>query len=97
MKIHINGQPADFEAYSMSYGNDLLDGVLLDMPETYIWLSDHIEEARDIIDQLPDNIEHFDMTGCEIDWEEVPHCWVFSSIERAIVKTAEIVCIEAVE
>ena len=63
MILRINGEPTEFEAYSLGYDNDLLDGVLLDMPETYIWYSFlskklpiHLEHSYDI---LNNNIEYF--------------------------------------
>lgn len=33
MKININGEPTEFEAYSLAYDNDMLNGILLDLPE----------------------------------------------------------------
>jgi len=95
VKLNINGELTEFTAYSIAYGNDITDGIILDMPKTYVYLSDHIKEARDIQQELPDNIEHFDLTGCDIDWTQAPHCWVMNTIKRAIVKTAELVCMEA--
>jgi len=93
--LRINGEPTEFEAYSLGYGNDLLDGVLLDMPETYVYLSDHVEDAREMQALLPDDMQHFDLTGCDPDFEQVPHKWVLESVGRMIVRTAERVCIEA--
>jgi hypothetical protein len=95
MILRINGEPTEFEAYSLGYDNDLLDGVLLDMPETYIFLSDHVEDAREMQALLPDDMQHFDLTGCDPYFEQVPHKWVLESVGRMIVRTAERVCIEA--
>ena len=95
MILRINGEPTEFEAYSLGYVNDLLDGVLLDMPETYIFLSDHVEDAREMQALLPDDMQHFDLTGCDPDFEQVPHKWVLESVGRMIVRTAEKVYIEA--
>lgn len=92
MQLRFNGELMDFEAYSVSYGNDILDGVLLDMPENYIFLSDHSEEAREMQAQLSEEIEHFDLTGCEVDFEQPPHSWVIKSVGRMIVRTAEMLC-----
>lgn len=33
MILRINGEPTEFEAYSLAYDNDMLDGILLDPPE----------------------------------------------------------------
>jgi len=92
MRIKINGEPRDFEAYSLSYGNDMLDGVILDLDEDYIWLSDHVEEAREMQAQLPDDIEHFDMSGCDIDFSVEPHCYVLQAVARLVVRSAEKEC-----
>ncbi|MCA9312767.1 hypothetical protein KDA08_00390 [Candidatus Saccharibacteria bacterium] len=96
MIFRINGEPTEFEAYSLGYDNDLLDGVLLDMPQTYVYLSDHVEDAREMQALLPDDMQHFDLTGSDPDFEQVPHKWVLRSVERMIVKTAEQACREAV-
>lgn len=53
MKIHLNGNEVDCEAYSLSYGGgdeDLLNGVLINMPEHYIFLSDHVEIHRELME-----------------------------------------------
>ena len=42
MKININGETYEATAHSVTYPNDLLNGVLLDMPENYAFLSEHI-------------------------------------------------------
>ena len=97
MKLRVDGELVDCEAYSLSYGNDLLDGVILDLPDHYIYLSDHVEEARDMMAQLPDDIQHFDLNGYDVDWEQVPHCYVLQSVGRMIVRSAEEACSEAAE
>ena len=89
MILRINGEPTEFEAYSLGYDNDLLDGVLLDMPQTYVYLSDHVEAHRDMQADLPDDIEHFNFSGCEIDWEEEPFCHIAKAVGRLIVQSAE--------
>lgn len=94
MILRINGEPTEFEAYSLGYDNYLLDGVLLDMPDTYIFLSDHVEDAREMQAELPDDIAHFDLTGCDPDFEQVPHKWVLESVGRMMVRTAEVICNE---
>ena len=92
MKLRVNGELRDCEAYSLSYGNDMLDGVILDLDDTYIWLSDHVEESRDMQAQLPDDIDHFDMSGCDIDFSVEPHRYVLQAVARLIVRSAEKEC-----
>lgn len=99
MRILINNEPVECEAYSFGFGDenhDLMDGCLIDLPgdERYsggyfIFLSDHVEAHRDMMCDLPDDIEHFDFSGCEIDWEEEPFIHVARAVGRLIVQSAE--------
>jgi len=91
MKMQLNGEIVDMTPYSLAYGNDLLDGVLLDMPDNYIFLSDHIESHRDVMEDIAE-LEHFDLTGCDIDFDQAPHSWVVMSVARTVVASAEKVC-----
>jgi len=98
MRILINNEPVECEAYSFGFGDeshDLMDGIIIDMPGHYIFLSDHVEAHRDMQADLPDDIEHFNFSGCEIDWEEEPFCHIAKAVGRLIVQSAEKVCIEA--
>jgi len=92
MRILINNEPVECEAYSFGFGDeshDLMDGIIIDMPGHYIFLSDHVEAHRDMQADLPDDIEHFDFSGCEIDWEEEPFIHVARAVGRLIVQSAE--------
>jgi hypothetical protein len=98
MRILINNEPVECEAYSFGFGDeshDLMDGIIISMPGHYIFLSDHVEAHRQAQADLPDDIEHFDFSGCEIDWQEEPFCHIAKAVGRMIVRTAEKVCIEA--
>ena len=90
MIIKINGEPNECEAYSVAYPNDILDGVILDMPEMYIFLSDHVDSHRDLQGAIDDDdIEYFDMSDSDIDYSQKPHSWVVQSVGRLIVMEAE--------
>lgn len=92
MRILINNEPVECEAYSFGFGDenhDLMDGIIIDMPGHYIFLSDHVEAHRDMQADLPDDIEHFNFSGCEIDWEEEPFIHVARAVGRLIVQSAE--------
>ena len=30
-------------------------------------------------------IEHFDLTDCEVDYDDVPHVWIIKSVGRMVV------------
>ena len=92
MILRINNEPVECEAYSFGFGDeshDLMDGIIIDMPGHYIFLSDHVEAHRDMQADLPDDIEHFDFSGCEIDWQEEPFCNIARAVGRLIVMSAE--------
>ena len=98
MRFEINGVPTEVTFFSMDYGEarDVMNGVYVDMPKDYIYLSDHVEGHREFmedIDEVP--MDHFNLEGCQIDWSEPPHSWILRSVERMIVRTAEQACIEA--
>ena len=88
MKIRLNGEVVDAEAYSVGYRNDLLDGILIDVGEHYIFLSDHVEEHRELMDDI-EEVEHFDLSDCEVDYDQPPHSWVLKSVGKMVVATAE--------
>lgn len=98
MRFEINGVPTEVSFFSMGYGEarDVMNGVYVDMPKDYIYLSDHVEGHREFmeeIDEVP--MDHFNLEGCQIDWSTPPHSWILHSVERMIVQTAEQACIEA--
>lgn len=97
MSLYINGEPTEGKLYSVGYKNDMMDGVLIDTPGFYGHLSDHEELDREIMEGMEDEpMEHF-YIATDVDWEEVPHCWILRSITSKIITTAEQVCAEACE
>lgn len=90
MKLFINSEPIEGSAYSLSYPSDILDGILIDMPENYIFLSDHVEEHRAFMEEIEDPVEHFDLTKTDVNYAEPPHSWVVRSVGRLLVATAEV-------
>lgn len=92
MRILINNEPVECEAYSLNYGDeehDMMNGILLDMENHTIFLSDMDASHREAMEHLNGEIEHFNLADCEIDWDDVPHCYVRQAIGRLIVRTAE--------
>lgn len=94
MQIRLNGEVVDAEAYSLSYPSDILDGVLIDVGENYIFLSDHVEHHRELMEDI-EELEHFDMSDYEIDYDAAPHCWVVKSVGNMVVQSAEKITEEA--
>lgn len=88
MKFEINHKVMEGEAYSVAYPNDLLDGVLLDLDESYLFLSDHIEEHR-LVQEKIGEMQFFDMADMEIDIDKAPHSWVVRSVGKLIINEAE--------
>lgn len=98
MKFTINGVETEGSLNSLNFGNDMMNGVLIDMPNNYVFLSDHVESHRDFMEAVIDApTEHFNLEGYEIDWDHAPHSWVFQAIAKQIIDTAEQVCAEACE
>lgn len=76
--------------YSVSYPSELADGIFIDMNDTYCFISDHIEEHRELMEELSDEpAEHFDMSELEIDWDKQPHAWILRSLEKIVVSSCE--------
>lgn len=74
--------------YIVSYPNDIMDGVLIDLDDNYAFISAHTPGYDSFLDQLDDEgIGYFAIE--EFDPEEYPHKWVLQSIARLIVKVAE--------
>lgn len=97
MIYEINGKRYDGRAFSIQYANDMMSGVLIDMPKKFIWFSDSVDTHADCIDAIEDagEMEIHDLSDCDIDWTEKPHSWVFRSMVNYIVQSAEQLCIEA--
>lgn len=74
--------------YIVSYPNDIMDGVLIDLDDNYAFISAHTPGYDSLLDQLDEegvgwySVEEFDE-------DEYPHKWVLQSIGRLIVKAAE--------
>jgi len=72
------------------YDNELLDGILIDIDDSYAFISAHSTGFDEVADQLEtEGVECFDMQGCEIDYNQPPHNWVIHSIGKLIVREAE--------
>jgi len=100
MKLNINGEPTEANLYSLDYGEhrDIMNGILFDMPENYIFLSDQVESHRDAMEDMIDEpCEVANMATADIDWSVAPHSWVLKSVQRMIVHTAEEACREEVD
>lgn len=100
MIFSFNGEQHEAKSVSkVDYGNDLVNGMLLDFPEQYTFLSDNVENQRDFIAEIEEDededVQYYDLSDCEIDWDRPPHSWVLKSVGKMIANTAEQVCIEA--
>lgn len=86
----INGEHRDVTFYSFALPNDMMDGILGDLTETYFFLSDHVETSRDFMEDIDDeDIEHYDLTEYEVDIDKPPFLWIVRCLEKKIVNTAE--------
>lgn len=75
--------------YIVSYPNDLLDGVLIDLDDNYAFISAHTPGYSELLDELDtEGIESFQMDE-DTDMSVQPHCWVMKSVGRLIVAEAE--------
>lgn len=97
MKYEVNGETKEGKAYSLSYDNDMMDGILIDFPTTYAFFSDSVPEHKKSLEYIEDHdaltIKEFE--GVDIDWNIAPHSWVFRSVVKLVTETAEQVCKEA--
>ena len=76
--------------YSVAYPSELACGVLIDMEGHYAFLSEHVESHREAIDDITDeDTEHYDMSGCDIEWDKPPHSWILNSLCQIVVASAE--------
>lgn len=100
MKFNFGGEEHEPQGiYRIDYGNELVDGVIVDFPSHYTFLSDHVEEhtiLQEYIDEeQPEGIDYFDLTEIEIDESTPPHSWIIRSVADLVVKSAEEACQEA--
>lgn len=89
MKMQVNGQEVDASLYSVSYPNDMLDGILIDLPESYGFLSDHVAHHRELMTDFDDEVEHFDLSDADVDYTKPPHKWVVDSVVKLVIRSAE--------
>lgn len=88
MKISVHGQQLEVTPFALGYPNDILDGVFLNGEGNYLFLSDHVEGHRGVQDKLGE-MDYYDMSEQDIDYEELPHQWVVNSVAKLVVLTAE--------
>ena len=75
--------------YILSYPNDLLDGVIIDLDDNYAFISAHTPGYKDLLDELDTEGVGWFSIDEGVDMEEQPHCWVLKSISKLIVAEAE--------
>lgn len=75
--------------YIVSYPNDLLDGVLIDLEDNYAFISAHTPGYGSLLDDLDsEGIGYFSISE-DYNPDEQPHCWVMQSVGRLIIASAE--------
>lgn len=75
--------------YIVSYPNDILDGILIDLDANFAFISAHTPGYAELLDELDsEGIESFQMDE-DADMSVQPHCWVMKSIGKLIVAEAE--------
>lgn len=88
MRVRYNGEEVDAIPHGLSYANELLDGVFLDMDDDYAFLSANVPEHRELIEQIDEEYEHYDLTDCDVDYKDIPHKWVVQSVANIVIKSA---------
>ena len=80
--------------YRVTYQSELLDGILLDFPNNYVFLSEFEDTHADILEEIEecDEAQDFNLTDCDVDYDQKPHKWVVQSVGRLIIETAEELC-----
>lgn len=74
--------------YIVSYPNDLMDGILIDIDDQYAFISAHTEGYGEVLDQLDqEGVGYFSVE--EFDPSEPPHSWLLQSLSKLIVQNAE--------
>lgn len=91
MRVH--GREINQEnACILSYPNDLLDGIFVDVDEnTYAFISAHSPGYQALTEQLQEvGVQWFDLSDREdVHYTEQPHSWVVESVGRMVVASAE--------
>jgi len=96
MKFTLHGEEMEGKVYSIDYPNDLMNGIYVDFTDDYIFLSDVCVDHREYIEYMEDEVmEHFDLTQMDIDLDKAPHSWIIKSLTNVVIKSAEILCMEA--
>lgn len=74
--------------YIVSYPNDIMDGVLIDLDDNYAFISAHTTGYAELLDELDrEGVGYFSIE--EFDENEPPHSWLLQSLGKIIVKEAE--------
>lgn len=75
--------------YVVSYDNDMLDGVLIDLDDNFAFISAHTSGYDGVLEELDElGVGYYAVEG-EPDFEQAPHSWVLKSVANLIVKDAE--------
>jgi hypothetical protein len=79
----------------LHYDNDILDGLYIDLDETYAFVTLHEEShVYPILQAGEMGVVDYFQEG-EIDYTQPPHCYVVASVGRIIAASAEMICEEA--
>lgn len=101
MKIGMNGRVEDIGAdmlHVTTYPNDMMNGMLINLPDQYGFVSEHDDERSDmILEAMEEGAPHYDLSDCDIDLTQPPHSWIVNGLTKLVIETATEVCMEAAE
>lgn len=81
----------------VSYPNDLLDGVYVDLDTEYFFISAHTPGYDELLARMDDeNVGYCGFEG-ELCQGDEPHCFIITALSKLIVATAEQACQESVD
>jgi len=81
----------------VSYPNDLMDGVYVDLDTEYFFISAHTTGYAELLERMDDEgIGYCGFEG-ELYQGEEPHCYIITALSKLVVATAEQACQEAVD
>lgn len=102
MLIELDGEMKNVPASDMAvlqYPNDLLNGLYVDIDDSYLFFSAYVPEHLELIERVihEEEVEVFDLSNQDIIYGDPPHRWCMAGLSRILIREAEKLCEEADE
>lgn len=89
MRLRISGEEQEVPTsclHIVDYPNDIMNGLLIDLPDQYGFISEHATGGLDLIaEAMEEGAPYYDLSECEVDLTVPPHSWIVNSLSKIVL------------